>query len=466
MQTMKANQGEVEKPPQKKPTDTTIKSSSSMTSHVFSTSDNPIDLTDDHSDDERLSPLRQIKRRKRSSEHSSLVGSMIDTWKYAKPVPSHRTQKEFQGETYYWCSKCNRQQGMWALHHEEDHRTDNHQDRREHWTVKPPKKGEPVVKNVRGTKFTYCNLCRNGKGQWTSLHLEGKHWKLVPPKDGEGTVKIVYGDTFYWCKHCLNGDGQWTKHKSSQHGSSSNQPSLGSVVVNPNPKCWKEFRQFIDMNGNIFPEILENKNIAPGSCHDQSISVCLHYQIKGHCYTKCRRAADHNTLPLVLADNLKSWCQEILNTSRNTSNGNQSVPSPTKMIPKGSPNRRKHEVISFEKSPLSKAIVAYKGTLTFQNIKKDIGRHYLIGVNGSISKALRKQIGCSLYHFCGTGKGSCQLILVHRTESGLEEAAKVIIGRLRKNISNSLLPSPRDIKIEPLTRHAENELHQKLVCHR
>ncbi|GFH52281.1 predicted protein [Chaetoceros tenuissimus] len=458
MQTMKVNQGEkVEKPPSKKPTDTSIKSSSSMTSHAFSTADNPIDLTDDHSDEERLSPLRQIKRRKRSSEHSSLVVSMIDTWKFAKPVPSHRTQKEFQGETYYWCRKCNRQQGMWALHHEEDHRTDNHQDRREHWTVRPPKKGEPVVKNVRGTKFAYCNLCRNGKGQWTSLHLEGKHWKLVPPKDGEGTVKVVHGDTFYWCKHCLNGDGRWTRHKSIEHGNSSKHTSIGGVVLNPNSKCWNEFRQFIDKSGNIFPEILANKNSAPGSCHDQSISVCLQYHIKGQCITRCTRAADHNTLPVVLADNLKSWCQDVLNRSRNTNNGKQSIPSPTKMIPRGSPNKN---------SPLSQTIVAYKGTLTFDKIKEELGHRYLIGVRGSISQSLSKETGCSLYHFCGIGKESCQVILAHRTENGLEEAAKVIIGRLRNNISNSLLPSPRDIKIEPLTRQAENTLHKKLVCRR
>jgi hypothetical protein len=47
--------------------------------------------------------------------------SKIPEWKKEAPTNDDPHEKEVDGRTYYWCSKCREGKGMWALHKESEH---------------------------------------------------------------------------------------------------------------------------------------------------------------------------------------------------------------------------------------------------------------------------------------------------------------------------------------------------------
>jgi hypothetical protein len=53
-------------------------------------------------------------------EKAKLKESRIPAWKKVAPKDGEPTQKEVDGRTYYWCTKCRDGKGMWALHKTHD----------------------------------------------------------------------------------------------------------------------------------------------------------------------------------------------------------------------------------------------------------------------------------------------------------------------------------------------------------
>jgi hypothetical protein len=86
--------------------DSQSKSDNKKPKHTETESKKATETTSDKADKEPLS----------KEEKAKLKESRIPAWKKQSPKDDEPTEKEVDGRTYYWCTKCRDGKGMWALH--------------------------------------------------------------------------------------------------------------------------------------------------------------------------------------------------------------------------------------------------------------------------------------------------------------------------------------------------------------
>ena len=256
-----------------------------------------------------INSFKICRRVKAIGTGPSLLGSMLQGWRSCPPVQGEATHKEFQGNTYYWCSKCKNLNGTWALHHQEDHRVDDRDYHISHWTEKAPNCSQSPTRREGEKWYNWCNECRNEKGQWTSTHKLGDHWKYIPPEPSSRLSKTKGSFTFHWCKKCRDGLGMWSMHSEQNHRDKFTK-RVGEDIRTQNPFHLSHmFSRFIQSDGEILSTLKSKLKTVPRS-HWTSGSMCLTFHLMGYCLKNCRRAEDHRELCSSDADKLYDWCLE------------------------------------------------------------------------------------------------------------------------------------------------------------
>jgi hypothetical protein len=255
-----------------------------------------------------------IGRRSRSFEDTtSLLSNIKLSWRNARPGPSDERMKDFDGRTYYWCKKCRGQKGMWALHHVDDHVVDDGDYFVPHWKVVPPDDDEPSSKEVKGTWYSWCEECRDGKGQW-SVHAKGSHWRCIEPMANEPLKTVKDNCVYYWCNLCRNGKGMWARHRESGHqnvnDTKESDTSVNGIVRNPH-YLRDSFSKFLHCDRNLFRLAMTDSENVPNSSQDPSVKTCICYHVKGYCKSTCKRAVDHQKLTHDKSKELYQWCKRV-----------------------------------------------------------------------------------------------------------------------------------------------------------
>lgn len=289
----------------------------------ISIGDNTIDLSRDFSESEDvqttvntslptnrdINSFKICRRVKSIGTGLSLLGSMLQEWRTCPPVQGEDRHTEFQGRTYYWCSKCKNLNGTWALHHQEDHRVDDPDYNISHWTEKAPNSSQSPSRREGEKWYNWCNECRNGKGQWTSTHKLGDHWKYVPPQPSSRLSKTKGSLTFHWCKKCRDGLGMWSMHSEQNHRGNFKK-RVREEIRTYNPFHLRHmFSRFVQTDGEILSTLKSKVKTVPRS-HWTSGSMCLTFHLMGYCLKECRRAEDHQELCSSDASKLYDWCLE------------------------------------------------------------------------------------------------------------------------------------------------------------
>ena len=269
-------------------------------------------------------------------------------WRYLKPSPYESRSKEYLGNTYFWCGKCNGAKGMWVRHEEKDHpssmskRKDNENQHNSNANVlSTAVKKNPFAPQILGEKRRASHCLRvesKNKNDASSDHSvnhksSGRFFdKFLPPGPSESTTTTIKGRPYYWCGKCKDGNGYWTGHKESEHRGTTRQgnkklkanPAARSEVSeNDNQRSSGEGRPaFSEYNRDYqkarFQELYDQKNSLntllarsdiPLSFWDKKKHMCVWYHVKGSCRSDCVNSIDHKETPPDHMDYFFSWCE-------------------------------------------------------------------------------------------------------------------------------------------------------------